>query len=404
MNKNKLAAALNKMAQYSLIVFVASLPISIALTQISLGLGWLFWLGSGLIQGKWQGMRTPMDISVLLLLSVFVLASVFSSNPGLSFWGLKKFYLTSVVYLLSFLVISGDTPRRLLNVFIISNVIAGLYGLLLYVLNKQSVLLGFQTMALTSSGIFAMAGVLSLGLTFSKGKNKTGKIFYSGCAFIIAISLLLTRSVSSWFSFVMGLLFVLATMKKYKMILLLAVLSVTIATLILGSNSIIFKNYNFKIYKTWSWTLRKNIWKTGWEIIKQKPILGHGNIDLGSEYAKVRKDVFGEAPENIRSYGHLHNNFLHIFAITGIVGLSIFCFMIYSIIKLSWSVINISTGNDRIMALSILGGIIVFLVNGFTEWNFGDSEVVTVFWFLTGLITVMKINRSGWLLAKNPYQ
>lgn len=385
---------LDKLVYYGIILFVLSMPISIAACQIFLGVSWLFWLFSCLLFRKWLGIKTPLDYYLLIFLIVFIAASIFSLEPLNSFRGLKKFYLTSAVYLIAFNIRDSEKIILLIKIFVISSAIASLYGLGMYSFGQQSALLGFQTMALTTSGIFAMAGLLAWGLVLLKMKSDKENILYILVAILIFMSLLFTRSLSSWIAYTIGLSVVIIFMRKWK-ILVVLIFCVAIFIITLGHKSLLLKNYNFKSYKTWSWTVRKTIWETGWEIIKQKPILGHGNIDLGEKYKEIRKDVFGENPKQIRTFGHLHNNFLHIMAITGVMGLLAFCFLLLKIIMMAFKTYSISSPNNKIITIATTAGITSFLINGLAEWNFGDSEVVTVFWFLTGIIVVVNRIESG---------
>jgi putative inorganic carbon (hco3(-)) transporter len=94
-------------------------------------------------------------------------------------------------------------------------------------------------------------------------------------------------------------------------------------------------------------------------------------------------------------YQHMHNNFLQIAAERGIPGLM---FWLWLIARLAWDagrVFRNATRQERIGQLDLRHGALVastaalaacaaLLVAGIFEYNFGDSEVLTLFVFLTG--------------------
>ena len=42
------------------------------------------------------------------------------------------------------------------------------------------------------------------------------------------------------------------------------------------------------------------------------------------------------------------------------------------------------------ISLGFVGAYISFLVAGLTEWNFGDQEILTLIWFMLGLVIAMR--------------
>jgi hypothetical protein len=67
------------------------------------------------------------------------------------------------------------------------------------------------------------------------------------------------------------------------------------------------------------------------------------------------------------------------------MGLAAFLLMFWGIIKICRD--GMSSSQPGIAGLSgaVLAAVTAFLVGGLAEWSFGDSEVISVVWFLTGL-------------------
>ena len=47
-------------------------------------------------------------------------------------------------------------------------------------------------------------------------------------------------------------------------------------------------------------------------------------------------------------------------------------------------------GFAKTVALGFMGAYISFLVAGLTERNFGDQEILTLIWFMLGLVILMR--------------
>lgn len=133
---------------------------------------------------------------------------------------------------------------------------------------------------------------------------------------------------------------------------------------------------------------RLQLWNAGLKMLADHPLFGVGDIDLANLYKRYKNYYDKEIQ------GHLHNNFFHILAIFGIIGFLTFIYMMLRIIVLNYRTYK-QAGNTEFyssLSLGINGSFIAFLVSGFTEWNFGDHEIITMVWFLTGLnIAIAKL-------------
>ncbi|UCH64403.1 MAG: O-antigen ligase family protein [Ignavibacterium sp.] len=127
--------------------------------------------------------------------------------------------------------------------------------------------------------------------------------------------------------------------------------------------------------------VRFALWRAGWEIFKDYPIFGVGDIDLGLLYKKYKRYFDKEL------HGHLHNNYIHILATLGLFGFIAFMFLLIKIFminnKIYSGVKDIPSASS--FALGTIGVFISFLVSGLVEWNYGDHEIITMLWFILGL-------------------
>lgn len=122
-------------------------------------------------------------------------------------------------------------------------------------------------------------------------------------------------------------------------------------------------------------------WKAGIKMWLDNPILGVGDIDLAKYYVKYKE------PHNKEIQGHLHNNFFHILATLGILGLLAILFLFFNIIRIDFKIIKALKDIPFAHSFSIgtIASFSGFLVSGLTELNFFDHEIATLVWFTFGL-------------------
>lgn len=133
---------------------------------------------------------------------------------------------------------------------------------------------------------------------------------------------------------------------------------------------------------------RFNQWSAGLRMFEDYPLFGVGDIDLHKLYKEYKK------PFEKFTYGHLHNNYVHLLVILGSYGFIIVMMMLFMILKKHY-VIYSTVKNEKLLSTISLGSFasfVGFLVSGLAEWNFGDHEIITMVWFTLALnLAVNKI-------------
>lgn len=134
---------------------------------------------------------------------------------------------------------------------------------------------------------------------------------------------------------------------------------------------------------------RVRLWRVQFEMLRDYPILGIGynnNERHSVEYLKRtypnEKDLFN---------GHAHSTPLQILATTGLVGFALFLWWWFQIYKLNWELIaHLRKGSeDFAIAIGLFGGWIGFCIQGLTQWNFGDAEVLHNLFFFIAMLGVL---------------
>lgn len=134
-------------------------------------------------------------------------------------------------------------------------------------------------------------------------------------------------------------------------------------------------------------TERILIWQSAWNMFKDHPILGVGLGQYTVNYQQ--KYISPQAKEP--NLGHAHNNFMQMLAENGIVGFAGFIVM-FGYIILKNSIEWIKTKN--VYALMIIASTVCLILQGFTEYNVGNSAVIKMYWLILGLLVTL--NELKW--------
>jgi putative inorganic carbon (HCO3(-)) transporter len=120
-------------------------------------------------------------------------------------------------------------------------------------------------------------------------------------------------------------------------------------------------------------------------MIRAHPLIGLGANTYMKNYKKYK-----ESPEyrNVVTADTLyaHNNFLHLAAEVGLIGLLVFLWFLYQLFRGSILIYQRLSGYIQAVALSLIACLAAFLINGLTESSFYSSRVALIFWYLAGLM------------------
>lgn len=130
-------------------------------------------------------------------------------------------------------------------------------------------------------------------------------------------------------------------------------------------------------------------------MIQAHPVIGVGantfmkNYKTYKEYPEYRNVITADML-------YAHNNFLHMAAEIGLVGLGIFLWFLYCLFKELRKIFNtIKDEYLKIVFISLVACLIAFLVNGLTESSLYSSRVAVSFWYLSGLALAFKHIRNN---------
>jgi O-antigen ligase len=317
-------------------------------------------------------------VTMFVLLFFTFLSAAFSIQKNVSF-GRFPFYILS--FLLCFMMAkSSISPNKILKVFIMSGIIVTAFGIIQYLTGfnlKIKTDLFSMTFA-TKKGItstlshpnrFAQYLVLGLPLatvSFSILKELKWKI--GALCFILFsfVCLLLTKSFAGICA-VLILILLAVFIKNWKIGVVLALL----LSLIYITNEERLGKFVQRFTSLSSMETRFSTWKVTFSAVKRHPLTGCGL----STFQKIAREYKGD--EKIM-HGHAHSMYVQLLCETGILGFSVFVFLMIAFLRYSFQRGSpISYG----CAFSIIGTLLAGLTGTILEF----LPLAMLFWTIIGI-------------------
>jgi O-Antigen ligase len=257
---------------------------------------------------------------------------------------------------------------------------------------------GFFGHWVTYSEVLQLIASLSLGLLVAlpRKKSLTG-VFLSVAivSFLFALGLTVTRA--SWLGFAIGatLMMLLSASRRTLVALGLLAIPLVLAGLFVlqQKRSIGFFDRNDQ---STSW--RQTVWREGFQLLVNNP--RHLIVGIGIDSIKGHWRDWGLFDEGRLPVGHMHSNILQIALERGVPALIVWLLLFGQCVRMLWRIVR-TTGDikpaeteelwiARGIALGAMGGLTGFFASGIVHYNWGDSEVVTVLYFILGLSLVVE--------------
>ena len=348
--------------------------VSISVSQAMLGIAFILWIIS-MIRSK-QKIAFPGFFWALLAYSFLSLvACVFSDNPEVSFIDSRELLLFLIVPI----VYTGFQKIKDIRMSNLALLASGLVSILfsffifLFKYEPGERISGFMGHYMTQAGLLLLFATLALSmLLFSRNKTR---YLWGAAFFVSSIALVLTLTRNAWVGLVVAA-FVLLLLYKPKFVALLPI--VLALAFFVSPKSIKQRAQSVFSLKSYSNAIRIEYLKTGWEIIKEYPLFGTGPDTVDVIFQNPKYDLSEDARNNV----HLHNNIIQIAAERGLFTLLAWlAFLIWAFISLMKSAKNRDPSLFPLTAAA-LAGLLALFAAGFFEYNFGDSEVITLFLYL----------------------
>jgi O-antigen ligase len=351
-----------------LLVFCAAVSFSIAVSEIA----FLTALASRMARAA-SGEPFPLRprailIATLVMAAAWALAGVFAPEPLESVWRVTRLYQVAVVFVMAERASDPRWASRAVGMAIAGSALGAGVGLAVWLVTHRPRMLGVFSTGMTSGNSSAMAVVGAVAaVAFWRGRSRLG----AGLAWgLDAWALVATQTRSSWIGAACG--FVMLAIRPYARKWAAAALVLLVA-LALSGPALRARMGNLVNPDEFTARGRISLWLTGWDVFRERPLLGWGLADHFRLIEAHRR------PDATFHAGHFHNNVVQVAVSTGVIGLAAYAAFHLAFLACLWPRRKSPWG------LAALGVWVAFQVAGFFDWSFGDAEVAYAFFLWMGL-------------------
>ena len=394
---NRSIQALEKLIQFSLVTFAFSSLFSISITQIAFAIGSLSWLLKTHLTRTWREIwGTRVGIAILAFCLAYIIALTTAVDLESSIKGMKKMVQLIIFFWVANTVQDEKQRNMLVSLVIFAGVASAFNGIFMDITNpppeghRQT---GTMSTASTFSGLLMLTGLVALGkILFHEPKN----YWAFGGFGIITFCLIIVLSRQAWLGFLIGSIFIVYFWRKKFLFVIPIILLFVFLFSPQAYKNRIKSMTDLRIDR--SLNVRLIVLKGGWEIFKDYPITG-----CGYKCVDLIHSRYPDPTGLIAKHRGMHNNLMQILIDTGIVGfgawLSIWVTFFIEIFK-RWQLLpkEKAVSKNKGVLLGCSAAVLGFLVGGFFETNFYDSEMIMLVYFIMGISmakvkSVPKVNR-----------
>jgi O-antigen ligase len=250
---------------------------------------------------------------------------------------------------------------------------------------------GFYGHYTTYSEVLQLIASLAVGLFIAIPRKRSWQAAL--LAMVImgqGVALLLTVTRASWLAFVVSTLVIILVGAGRRM----ALLAAACALIIIPASSLVLqqkRNVGFFDAKDGSTAYRETIWREGFALLTSKP--RHLLVGVGMNSIIRHRHEWGLFDKGRLPIGHMHSTPLQLALERGVPALLVWLVLMFVYGRMLFRTARspqLEGWIERGTALGALGGLIGFLASGIVHYNWGDSEVVMIFYIIMGITMVIK--------------
>ena len=386
-----------------LMVFAIACHFSISLSQIGLSLaliGAIAMYRRGELSLKDAPLKAPF-----LFMTFAAAFSIFQAPDKLKAISDFPEYMIIFAFYLSFWPrIKDSYQRKLFIAFVVTATLTAILSLIDVAMGKvlQNRAKGFFSLSITFGECQAIVATTVLTWILI-GKNTWKQFAGLALSFVLIFASLITSMArGAWLGFIAGYMILTIRFPK-KMIPISLVLCLIGIPVVLSVPSLQTRLNSFSISKNLevirnsrmdgsfesagmhSNFIRLNIWSRGFKISEDSSTFGVGLNNVKKKYYELCSDY--EKKHDFLIFGHQHNNFMQMFLMTGLLGLVAFFYFLVEIFRFFYSYARRNPDSwNQTMSVGAIAVFACFIVTGFTEFSWGDEEVIMMAFYITGLM------------------
>lgn len=351
--------------------------ISISLVQIFLGLAIVLWVYL-LIRRK-RRLEVPGFMGPLLVYIAWsLLASALSRDPATSFIDSRELLLALIVPIVMAAFFSARSLAVGILALPVSALATSVYSLTRYAIRRVpgERVMGFMGHYMTQAGLLMIFGAAALALVlFLRDRSR----WFWGLAFALSLPALgLTLTRSAWIGLVAAVCLVVLLYKPKAMVVVPIFVGLFF---LIGTQAM--KRRALSAFSLYGYSNQERVeyLRAGLKIIADNPLHGTGPRTVSMIFQYPEYGLSEQARKNV----HLHNNLIQIAAERGLPALAAWlAFLIWALVDLS-KAFRAGDRTLRAMAAASMAVIVALFIGGLFEYNFGDSEITSLFYLLLTL-------------------
>jgi O-antigen ligase len=256
--------------------------------------------------------------------------------------------------------------------------------------------IGFFNHWTTYSESLQLLGSLAVGL-FIALPFKRSK--WTGILLLVLIAiggaLMLTVVRASWLSFLISAALIAVLGLRWRTLIVIGACALP---LVLAGTFILHQKRNVGFFDSRDDSIRwrQTVQKEGLHLLLSNP--RHLMFGVGMDSIKAHWRAWGLFDNGRLPMGHMHSDYLQIALERGVPALFAWLVLMALYARMLWRFQRqVSKENwvERGIALGALGGLAGFMISGVVHYNWGDSEVVMIFYLIMGLsLVVNRITRT----------
>lgn len=250
---------------------------------------------------------------------------------------------------------------------------------------------GFYNHWTTYAESLQLIASLALGLLVAlpRKRSRQGLLLALAIAGMV-VALLLSVTRASWLSLLVSATLITALTLSRRALLIVGACAlplVLVGLFVLQQK----RNVGFFDRKDDSIAWRQKIWREGFHLLTSNP--RHLLVGVGMDSIKGHWREWGLFENGRLPMGHMHSDYLQIALERGVPALIAWLILLGVYARTLWRLqrtVPKENWIERGIVLGALGGLLGFMLSGVVHYNWGDSEVVMIFYVIMGLSLVVE--------------
>jgi len=250
---------------------------------------------------------------------------------------------------------------------------------------------GFFNHWTTYSESLQLLGSLAFGLLVALPRKRSRwGLLLTLALLAICGALLLTVVRASWLSFLISAALISVIGLRWRTLIVIGACALP---LILAGFFILHQKRNVGFFDSHDDSIRwrQTVQREGLQLLISKP--RHLVFGVGMDSIKAHWREWGLFDNGRLPMGHMHSDYLQIALERGVPTLIAWLVLMFLYARMLWRTQRrVANENwiERGIVLGALGGMIGFMISGFVHYNWGDSEIVMIFYLIMGLSVIVE--------------